>query len=100
MDYEAEDKAALKRALIVLGTCPECRRPLRHSWSNASALSCVTCDEHYHKPEELIVHLHNGGMPTDGQCGAEGVTNPDIGLVTCEECLAWCAETCAGTDRS
>ena len=29
MDYEAEDKAALRRALLALRTCPHCREDLR-----------------------------------------------------------------------
>lgn len=51
MDYEAEDKAALTRALIAIGRCAKCRRPLRVAWSDPNLVCCVTCELSWPKPD-------------------------------------------------
>jgi uncharacterized protein YbaR (Trm112 family) len=47
-DREGFDREALHRALVALGTCPKCRRPLRPIYTGEpGVLACVTCDRAY-----------------------------------------------------
>jgi len=53
--WEADDKAALRDALVALKTCPKCRRALRSvqyredfsAKTDDTMLGCVTCDTVY-----------------------------------------------------
>ena len=55
MDYQREDKIALKRALIALGRCPHCRKdllPVRDEDDWPDVVGCDGSDPTFpHSPE-------------------------------------------------
>ena len=53
MDYETEDKAALRRSLLALRTCPQCRLDLVPVVGRAgqNLWRCVDFDNPSHDPE-------------------------------------------------
>ncbi len=48
--FDDIDKAALHNALLDLGQCPHCRRPLRTA-QVPGLVGCVTCDKAWPAPE-------------------------------------------------
>jgi ribosomal protein L37AE/L43A len=53
MDYEETDKSALKRALLALRTCPNCRADLQPVALLENVWGCHSCKETWHlEPEE------------------------------------------------
>lgn len=48
--WEEADKVALRRALMALGACPNCRADLQPVAYTADVWGCPKCRETWHKP--------------------------------------------------
>lgn len=69
-EYEDQDRRALRRALLALHVCPDCRRDLRPAPSGeAGVWACVTCDHAW--------SLEPGGATRWGPAGWESGPTPE-----------------------